>query len=238
MTNQEILTYLNQNRLMNIDMIEAIRRGRAEVLYAAPDAVLLFTRGWLHLLACDTLEAGKAALAHCKQPLDGIVAHSPVARDAVWTAHPEYRAHCNACWQGMYTKKTLLPVEPTCEIRPFPKDRIPFILTHYGTVNDPRYFEERIESGEMFAAYVRENLVGFIGFHDDGSMGMLEVLPEYRHLHIGSALESYLLNESLLRGWTPYCQIFVGNIPSVRLQRRLGLIVSEEELYWMHGERE
>ena len=67
-------------------------------------------------------------------------------------------------------------------------------------------------------------------------MGMLEVLPTYRRLHIGTALESHLVNDALRRGWTPYCQIFVGNTASVHLQQRLGLVVSQNVLYWMHSE--
>lgn len=40
----------------------------------------------------------------------------------------------------------------------------------------------------MLGAYLHEELVGFIGVHDTGSMGMLEVLPQVRRHGIGFTL--------------------------------------------------
>ena len=42
MTEREILAYLERDRVRRIDMIEAIRRGGAKILYAEADAVLPF----------------------------------------------------------------------------------------------------------------------------------------------------------------------------------------------------
>ena len=62
MNEQEILSYLEQDRVLRIDMIEAIKRGGAKVLYAAPDAVLLTKRERFCLVVSDTVEAGMRAL--------------------------------------------------------------------------------------------------------------------------------------------------------------------------------
>ena len=237
MTDREILSYLERDYVRRIDMIEAIKRKRAAILYAASDAVLLKTRGWLMLLACDSVEAGVRALAFRDPDCDGSVAHSADARDAVKTVIPAW-THINACWQAYDPSTELKPVPDVCEIRPFRKEDIPFILEHYHTIANEAYFEERIEENSLFAGYRDGKLCAFIGFHDDGSGGMLEVLPEYRRLGIGSALEIHLRNEALRRGWTPYGQIFVGNEPSRQLQRSLGLIVSDDAIYWMFAERE
>lgn len=235
MTEREILAYLEQDKVLRIDMIEAIRRGRAEILYAEADAVLLKTRGWLMLLACDTTEAGVRALAHRDETCDGIIAHSEAARDAVKTVIPQF-THINPCWQAYYAGTDPRPVPDVCEIRPFRKEDIPFLMEHYDTVTSEAYFEERIEENELFAGYRDGKLCAFIGFHDDGSGGMLEVLPEFRRLGIGSALELFLHNEALRRGWTPYGQIFVGNEASRKLQESLGMTISDGAIYWMFEE--
>lgn len=237
MTEHDILAYLDRNRVLQIDMIEAIRRGKAELLYAAPDAVLLKTRGWLMLLACDTVEAGVRALGSRDKDCRGIVAHSEAARDAVLSVIPSF-THVSPCWQAYYAGKDPLPVPDVCEVRPFRKEDIPFLMEHYHTVASEAYFEERIDENELFAGYRDGKLCAFIGFHDDGSGGMLEVLPKYRRLGIGSALEIFLNNEALRRGWTPYGQIFVGNEASRALQKSLGMTVSDGAIYWMHEERE
>ena len=235
MNEQEILAYLEQDRTLRIDMIEAIKRKSAKILYAEADAVLLKTRGWLMLLCCETVEAGIRALSARDVTCDGIVAHSEAARDAVHAVIPEF-SRINPCWQAYYPKKEPIPVPDVCEIRPFETKDIPFLMEHYHTVADRAYFEERIEEGELFAGYRDGKLCAFIGFHDDGSGGMLEVLPAYRRLGIGSALEIFIVNEALRRGWTPYGQIFVGNEVSRKLQESLGMVVSDGEIYWMHKE--
>ena len=233
MTEQEILAYLEQDVVLRIDMIEAIRRGRAEILYAAPDAVLLKTCGWLMLLCCDTVEAGVLALAHRDDSCEGIVAHNEASRDAVMRVIPSF-SHVSPCWQAYYAGKEPIPMPDVCEVRPFRKEDVPFLMAHYDVVSEPDYFMERIDEGDMFAGYRDGKLCAFIGFHDDGSGGMLEVLPEYRRLGIGSAMEIFLHNEALRRGWTPYGQIFVGNEASRKLQQSLGMVVSDGEIYWMH----
>ena len=235
MNEREILAYLERGDALTIDMTEAVRRGRAELLYAAPDAVLLKTRGWLMLLACDTVEAGVRALAHRDASCDGIVAHSEAARDAVKAVIPSF-THVNPCWQAYYAGKELRPVPDVCEVRPFRREDIPFLLEHYDVIRSPEYFEARIDENELFAGYRDGKLCAFIGFHDDGSGGMLEVLPEYRRLGIGSAMEVFLHNEALRRGWTPYGQIFVGNEASRKLQQSLDMVMSDGEIYWMHQE--
>ena len=237
MNEQEILAYLERDYVRRVDMIEAIKRKRATLLYAANDAVLLKTRGWLLLLAADSVEAGVRALAHRDPESGAVVAHNEASHDAVKMVIPAW-SHVNPCWQAYDPDPTIKPVPDVCEIRPFRKEDIPFLLAHYHTIANEAYFEERIEEHSLFAGYRDGKLCAFIGFHDDGSGGMLEVLPEYRRLGIGSALEIYLRNEALRRGWTPYGQIFVGNEPSRQLQRALGLIVSDDAIYWMHPERE
>ena len=83
MTTEQIIESLNRDRLIHIDVIEASRRGRAAVVYAASDALLLHTEDWLHLLVCDTVEAGVQALSHCDAPVGSIVAHSDAVAELV-----------------------------------------------------------------------------------------------------------------------------------------------------------
>ena len=46
------------------------------------------------------------------------------------------------------------------------------------------------------------------------------------------ALETYIMNLTLERGWIPYGQIIVGNDNSMLLQKKMGLCVSKEPLFW------
>ena len=42
------------------------------------------------------------------------------------------------------------------------------------------YVAERLAAGAMTGAFLDGVLAGFIGIHEEGSIGMLEVLPAYR----------------------------------------------------------
>lgn len=238
MMNDIAISYLSHNVAQHIDMIEALRRGNAEVLGVTGTACLLQNRGNYALqLACDTAADGVKLLQNA--PAFGlVVAHGDAAVCAVKTLRPDYDCR-RPCHQGYYPSKERHAVPPTCTIAPYPIDRLDDVLAHYDNVRDPRYIIDRIEKGDLFAGYHEEQLCGFIGFHSDGSMGMLEVFPEFRRLHIGFALEQNLINAALDRGWTPYCHIYADNLPSIRLQEKLGLIVTSDcPVAWMHAPRE
>lgn len=69
-----------------------------------------------------------------------------------------------------------------------------------------------------------DELVGFIGEHDESSMGMLEVYPAHRKHGYATQLEGSQVNRFLKAGRTPFCQVAVGNAASEALQCRLGLV--------------
>ncbi len=232
------ISYLSPNCLQHIDMIEALRRGNADVVSVSDTACLLKNRGNNALqLACDDAASGIAALQTAPE-FGLVVTHGQAAWDAVKAVRPEFDCR-RPCHQGYYPSKERHTVPPACTIAPYPIERLDDVLAHYDNVRDPNYIIDRIERGDLFAGYHDGQLCGFIGFHSDGSMGMLEVFSEFRRLHIGFALEQNLINVALDRGWTPYCHIYADNLPSIRLQEKLGLIVTPDcPIAWMHAPRE
>ncbi len=237
MNEQEILAYLERDKTLRIDMIETIRRGVGTVRYAEPDAVLLIKADRFCLLVSDTVEAGRRALSTVPAHIRLFVAHNEASRDAVFETYP-FINHAAACWQAYYPKSEPIPVPDVCEIRPFPPEQVPFLLSVYDPDGDPARYEARVRCGDVLAAYRDGEIAGFIGFHEDGSGGMLEVLPKFRRLGIGSALEIALHNLALSRGWTPYGQIYTTNNASRKLQESLGMTVSDGALYWMYEKKE
>lgn len=84
----------------------------------------------------------------------------------------------------------------------------------------------------VFGAITDGSLAGFIGRHADGSMGMLQVFPQYRRRGYGAMLETFLINYIMTFGRTPYCDVYAANAASVALQRRLGLTAATGYTYW------
>ena len=85
----------------------------------------------------------------------------------------------------------------------------------------------------MLGAFVDGECAGFVGFHAEGAIGMLEVLPRFRRRGIGEALLRGIVALALSRGQYAFAQVFTDNLPSLALQRKAGLAVSEEILYWL-----
>lgn len=95
-------------------------------------------------------------------------------------------------------------------------------------------FSFDIKTGFSVAAYEENGeLIGFIGTHGDGSMGMLEVLPQYRRHHIGEELEKRLITKIIAAGKTPFCHIIEGNEKSMNLQKKLGGTLCENKVAFL-----
>ncbi len=137
------------------------------------------------------------------------------------------------CRQLVYTGSERLPeADLGLEIIPMPEELLPLAAEHYhmGSLD---YLAGRREKGELYGGLVDGELAGFIGFHSETSMGMLEVLPQYRRRGYARALESRMVNIQLERGYIPYGQVVLGNEPSMALQRSLGFKQADGVVSWL-----
>lgn len=256
---QTCLSLMMKQKRLHIDMIELINRGRAELIFHEEDEILLRDKktGIGFHTKMGVLYQDYHAGAGCSLPqilekvnpaiineMDSIVTHQRYCME-YFEEHSNWRTTA-PCYQAVLTRKEKLPVaglyhpdgnpmENGLVIRPVPIEYAAVVAKHYHlSVDSPEYVMERVTSGQVFGAFFGEELAGFIGFHDEGSIGMLEVLPQYRRMHIALALETYIMNYALERGMIPYGQIIWDNIVSAKLQEKIGLFRSESMIYWMH----
>ena len=83
---------------------------------------------------------------------------------------------------------------------------------------------DHLKRGWLYGGYdASGKLIGFIGEHDEASMGMLEVFPEARRHGYARKLESHLARLLRSQGRAVYCHVKPDNAASIALQRRLGL---------------
>ena len=94
-----------------------------------------------------------------------------------------------------------------------------------------------IVNGHLYGAFSPSgDIMGFTGFHSEGSMGMLTVLPEYRRRGVGEALEKHLLRTAIDEGRTPFCNVYLSNSASIALQEKLGLERGDVLSWWIWKE--
>lgn len=152
-----------------------------------------------------------------------------------------------SCSQVVYTKREKLPITGLYRadgrsdgelpvIRSLGMEHLDTVALHYHEIADRTYVAGRIAKRAMYGAFLGEELAGFVGMHTEGSIGMLHILPEYRGRKLGKALETYMINRCLERGYTPYGQVTAENGTSKKLQESLGLCCSKSQVYWLERE--
>lgn len=115
-------------------------------------------------------------------------------------------------------------------------EHLDYVAGHY-EYEDAGYIAGRIRAGALYGIYWEGRLVGFMGWHSEGSLGMLYVEPEYRRRGLGRSLEAFCINRQIERGYTPYGHIRTDNGVSGRLQESMGLYLSAESLWWVEKRR-
>ena len=85
----------------------------------------------------------------------------------------------------------------------------------------------------ILLGYYQGQLIGFIGEHLEGSMGILYVFPEYRHRGFGAALRTHLIAKTIEKGYIPFGQVEKGNYASLSLQKKIGMTQSDHLIVWM-----
>ena len=110
-------------------------------------------------------------------------------------------------------------------------DEMDLILSHYDSTEKSIKYD--IEHNNLFCIEDDGAVMGFCGFHSEGAMGLLVVFPEYRKKGIGTYMESFVINEALRRGVVPFCNVYISNKASIKLQSKLGLIAGKVLSYWV-----
>ncbi len=236
---QSLMQRLSREKRNNIHMIESLSRGRADILYTAfsahQTAVLLYDRkAKICMLTALTKEHSERMLELVPADTEMLLVSEPFLRDIL--LEDGYRVFGEFC-QMLYTRKETLPVRHK-EIRQLSLEDCPYVSKWYGREEEgpgicDAYVQDRICAGAMYGAFLEGRQVGFVGIHDEGSLGMLFVEEPFRGMGIAASLEAYAVNRMLEKGWVPYGHVAVGNLASKRLQEKLGFYEAEKSFWWL-----
>ncbi len=229
---QRAYEYLQKNRLQNTPALEALKRGASVVTCQSGGVILYDSSRNIYFVSVDDnalIGSGwwdkskySEVLALREQNIDAIVQKT----DAT---------HVMSCRQMVFLGKS--PACPPIEgliIDPLCEKHTDFVMAHYTMALERDYIVSRLNSGDVFGAHYHGTLVGFVGRHYDGSIGMLEVLPAFRRLHIGTSLACFMINRVMSLGETPYAHILLDNLPSLALTGSVdGAEISDELIAWI-----
>lgn len=225
----------DRDPVLYMDMTEPVRRGTGQVVCAAPEGALVAVPNGDDGGVIYTLFAQNEAMAELLCRLiptkpEFVTTHETLSFPAV-QRHFGYQS-MTPCWQVGYLSQDPLPLPRSpFQVWPLTPAQLPLVEAHYHLAS-PGYLAQRVSCGAMYGAFDGEELAGFIGLHAEGTVGLLEVLPQYRRRGVATLLQSYLTDLELSRGHIPYGQVFDGNAPSLALQRSLGYQCSAGPMYW------
>lgn len=224
------IAYLIKNQLLHMGMIEPIHRDTADILYADTDGVLIKEeKSNAYMVSVDNFEKGRE-LINSILKCNLIVAHQKYMVDYILNRFG--LSEKLECVQAVYMNKIKLDAKGKLEIRRLEQNQIEVILEHYDKLSNNE-IQELLKNGNLFGGYENGTLIGFVGNHLEGSIGLLEVFPKYRRLGYGTELEIYMVNQMLEKCLVPFGQIEINNEKSIALQNSLGFRISEDRLYWM-----
>jgi len=229
---QTALQYLNHNPIFHMDMIEVIGRGSAQIIAANEKGVLLMDNiSGAYMLTVSDQNTGIQFLDHVTKA-ELFVVHQEFCVKEVEKRYPLKRSMI--CYQGVWNSKERMDIPYEGLIfQALTEEDTEIVAEMYSHPIAHDYIRGRIQAKEMFGAFLADKLAGFIGLHEEGSMGMLEVSEEFRRKGIGISLVAYLSNYLLAQGRTPFSQIVKTNTGSYQMHEKMGFSISEDCLSWL-----
>lgn len=191
-------------------------------------AILLKAGGWYHMLY-NSLENLAEVIKEIPTNTNQEVKFAALPKELfelVKEKWPELHFHIHNVYCYSDQEQIILPFK--YEVSPLNLTDVDFLsvnqpyLDEYGGTS---YLQHCIETELTACVRVNGQLVGWELFHEDGTMGSLRVIREYRKNGIGEAIQAYLINKVLEVGLSPFCYVSIYNTSSNRLMQKLGMQV-------------
>lgn len=239
LTEQEIIRCLSKKKRKYIHLIELFAKGTAYMMcYQGQNVLVNVKNTRTYVLHVDSAEiVGQFMEVFSPDELsEGSQINLVVCEEAIkefLTCQYNLTVR-EVCYQACYTRREPLRTKHR-DIRPLCVEELDYVAKCYPSC-DRIYLYRRILAGAMYGIYMgpdEQRPVGFIGLHEGGGMGMLYVDEPYRRQGLAASLESWLINQLLRRGETPFCQIREENVSAFKLQEKLGLYLCYEPMWWL-----
>ena len=251
---KKLIKALSKDKRNHIHMMECLSRGLGKICYVNGEDVVIYQQeGKICMINAATSESGKVLIENLLNANEQSVAEDlKFYAESSYSCRPEVEQFLTSqsfmkellegngyhtlfsCRQFLYTEKVPLPVYHK-DIRRLSVENFSYICSHYD-MGQAEYVRERVLAGVMYGAFSEGHLVGFIGIHSEGSLGMLYVEEAFRRQGIASSLEAYLVNRMLEQGFTPFTQVKEENEASICLQEKLGFYRASDSLWWLAKE--
>ncbi len=222
---------MQQDPLLHMSMIYPIQCDTVEFIYAEEDGVFFkHPMSNAYMISTKTFELGKK-LIDSVGTQDLYLIHQRELADYIMEQLPQ-KSRMD-CVQAVYEKSEPVMCKQSLVVKTLGLEYLELLNEKYNEGSDDDYIKRRLEANELLGGFKGGDLCGFVGYHEDGGIGLLQVFEEFRGNGYGEELSGFLINHSLASNRVPYGQIKIGNEVSLNLHKKLGLSISENPLFWI-----
>lgn len=212
---------------------QCLKEKNREILYDQEDGILVLNAESDLLYAYAISQAAASMIFKIAQEYEAdLIIYGEVLKEAL-QQQTQYEGG-EPFYYAVYMKTIPQIIEMEgISYKKLDKSHLYWVIHHYSFKEcaNETYISQRIKEG-MLGAFIDEELVGFVGIHDSGSIGMLEVLPEFRKHGIGLNLVNRMIKRRLAQGKIPFAELFEHNQTSMKLVRKAEMQLSGNTAIW------
>ena len=223
---------MDLNTLENISIKRVIERGTAKILEQNENCILVYDEvSKALMLDCVNIDEAERVLEANDVENASLLIVSNTSLGKIIYEKYGFEDKLE-CFSLAYLKGEMPAKLGGLSFREATMDDFPFISSEYDLISEDE-LKEVLERRNIVLGYTDEGIVGFIGEHLEGSIGLLFILPEFRRRGYASELEKEMFRRTLAKGFIPFGQVVKTNEASLKLQESMGLTRSENTVLWM-----
>ncbi len=237
-TEKKIIEILKQDPVKNVNLINFIRFNPVQTIISDNGGVLV--RGvsyhnWVYI-SCYTPEQLMILLEYLNDcDTYYAIIESWMIPYIIKDKEIKWKLTCNRLF---LPESTPLP-QLSSKIVPIRYKDADYIFNNYSYCGyvSLKYIRERIKQGFALGIYHEKKPIAWIMTHDDGAMGCINVLPQYRRQGLGLDLTIALANQLRDKSEKVFVHIEESKTESMALANKLGFI-HDREVSWLAFNKE
>lgn len=229
----ETLEILNKDRIRNVNLVNFMEEYPIDRIHIEGNSVMVKGRSdqpWIYI-SSESEEELRLLLKHLEEEeLYFAIIEDWMLPLIVKDQKLEWKLSCMKLY---FPDETPLPENKFIILKLSSLDaEYIYRNSRYQEYTSPEYIIERIKKGIGLGIYEKEKLVAWIITHDDGAIGFLNVLPEYRSKGYAYELTIATIKRLRAKGEIPFVHIEEDNQNSMNLSLKMGF-VKDRLIHWL-----
>lgn len=219
-----VLSVLEKDKLRNISVINFINNNKINDIIIVNNSVLVkgvSDREWVYISSADKEELKTLCKNNSGDKNFGVIENWMIS---IIIEDNKIKWKLTAI--KLYLPDDVVMDKPEYNAVPLLLDDVDFIFKNstYKDYLTKDYISDRIRRGVSAGVYKSGKLIAWAITHDDGAMGFLNVLEEYRRKGYALAVSYSMINQLRMKKEIPFVHIEESNIKSMNLTLKMGFL--------------